>query len=112
VVREGIVHPQQDPFGSVVGLGRGRPPELGHDVVARVVRVVDEEATVRLVFRMEREPEQAPLPTGLHLIPDVEERALRGTRPVEGLDPARLLDDVQAAGLAPGRCHVHTRVEA
>ena len=92
-----------------------RPPavraELDHARVARRVGVVDVEATVLRVARVERHRQQALLgPVGADAAANVHERAPLPLLQHE--DPARLLDDVELGRLRRRRGNVDGLVEA
>ena len=85
--------------------------ELDHARVARAIGVVDVEAAVLRVVRVERHREQPLLrPVGADAAANVHEEAPFAL--LEHEDAARLLDDVEARGLGRRCGHVHGRIEA
>jgi len=87
---------QQDCLGGRGDVGIARDLVFGDD--ERAVggsRVVDEEAAVRRVLRMEREAQQAALAAGDDVRADVQENARRGSTRLQNTHDATLLDDEQ-----------------
>ena len=84
---------------------------LGDDGVAVTIGVVDEEARVGGVVRVERQAEQAALAAARDPIRDVEERRVEDRPVLDDPDPAALLDDEQAAAPVTGVGDIQRRRE-
>ena len=106
VVRREVLDEEQE-LGRLRIAGRAVGEVTNDSGVAVHVGVVDVEAVIGRVRRVERHREQSLLPAALHDRANVEER---GRRPAHH-DPARLLDDVELPRLARRRRCVDGRVE-
>ncbi len=102
-----ILERDQNPAELGVGqvrIVRGNPVLLeGEPAVRRVVAVIDEEATVVLVIRVEGETQQTLLEeVDLDQVGDVEERLLEHLTVLDDPDRAGPLDHEQAVGAITG----------
>jgi hypothetical protein len=99
VIRERLLD-EQEPPGRARQSGATVGAVLDDACVAGRVRVVDVEAAVLRVARVERHRQKPLLASARDQPPDVEKRLRSQPAPLEHANQAGLLDDVEAARLA------------
>ena len=112
MVRKRLLDLEEDPLAPRVDdVAVERHRERRHDGVPVEVGVVDEDAAVGRVVRVERQAQEAALAAGADTVRDVEEGRLVAHAVADGLDPADLLDDEQPLAAVVGGRDIDREIE-